>query len=149
MSQAPSGWSQVRRYLLLSLVCLGTYSSFTECDLQAIVLKLLQSWGIEGYLEWLQNLRHSYAVRRDWMVRSHYTSSRYFSILDGVLSFYFRIIADHVLQCDALNEYFDLNTPSGSIETYAYLKSVSSAITTERKPIFSFTPPAVRSLGFI
>ncbi|EIM84645.1 PLP-dependent transferase [Stereum hirsutum FP-91666 SS1] len=87
MSQAPSGWSQ------------------------AIVLKLLQSWGIDGYLEWLQNLRHSYAVRRDWM-------------------------------CDALNEYFDLNTPSGSIETYAYLKSVSSTTTTERKPIFSFTPPA-------
>lgn len=42
-TQAPSGWSQV------------------------IVSNLLHSWGIDGYLIWLSNLRDQYRSRRDWM----------------------------------------------------------------------------------
>lgn len=67
MSQAPIDWSQVS--ILAITPRLRPKLPSTLIALQAIVLKLLQPWGIDGYLEWLQNLRHSYAVRRDRMVR--------------------------------------------------------------------------------
>ncbi|PYH91571.1 aromatic aminotransferase Aro8 [Aspergillus ellipticus CBS 707.79] len=35
---------------------------------QAVVLSLLQNWGMDGYLTWLQNLRLEYQKRRDWMI---------------------------------------------------------------------------------
>ncbi|OJK04015.1 hypothetical protein ASPACDRAFT_1852931 [Aspergillus aculeatus ATCC 16872] len=37
---------------------------------QAVALNLLQTWGVDGYLTWLQNLRHEYQARRDWMIRA-------------------------------------------------------------------------------
>lgn len=64
-------------------------------------------------------------------------------LLDIAVSCYVRTIADGIFQCDALNEHFDLDTQDGSIDTHAYLKRTSSTLTTDRKPIFSFTPPAV------
>lgn len=35
---------------------------------QALVLGLLQQWGIDGYLIWLQNLQFQYRERRDWLL---------------------------------------------------------------------------------
>lgn len=35
---------------------------------QALTLRLLQSWGIDGYLGWLQGLGVEYCRRRDWMI---------------------------------------------------------------------------------
>ncbi|KXH32909.1 hypothetical protein CSIM01_07536 [Colletotrichum simmondsii] len=35
---------------------------------QAFVLGLLQKWGIDGYLTWLQNLQFQYRTRRDWLL---------------------------------------------------------------------------------
>ncbi|KAL2822890.1 pyridoxal phosphate-dependent transferase [Aspergillus granulosus] len=35
---------------------------------QAFVLGLLNKWGVDGYLEWLQRLQNEYRVRRDWIV---------------------------------------------------------------------------------
>lgn len=35
---------------------------------QAITLELLNTWGQDGYLKWLSNLKDSYAKRRNWMV---------------------------------------------------------------------------------
>lgn len=35
---------------------------------QAFVLSLLQSWGQDGYVRWMQNIRIQYQQRRDWMV---------------------------------------------------------------------------------
>lgn len=35
---------------------------------QAVVLSLLQSWGHEGFVRWMQNIRSEYQRRRDWMV---------------------------------------------------------------------------------
>lgn len=37
---------------------------------QAFVLSLLQTWGIDGYLRWLQNLRNQYHTRRDWLINA-------------------------------------------------------------------------------
>lgn len=133
MSQAPSGWSQVRPYLLLSLVLSGHVLSPHRLP-NAIFRRSFSSSFNPGALMDTSNGCRIFATVMRCDVIGWY-----------VHIVHFRIIADYVLQCDALNEYFDLNTPSGSIETYAYLKSVSSTTTTERKPIFSFTPPAVRS----
>ncbi|KAL0565611.1 hypothetical protein V5O48_016415, partial [Marasmius crinis-equi] len=46
MTQSPSGWSQI------------------------VIEELLVTWGQQGFLRWLMGLRHSYAVRRDWMCDS-------------------------------------------------------------------------------
>jgi aromatic amino acid aminotransferase I len=35
---------------------------------QAITLELLNTWGQDGYLKWLSNLKDSYTKRRNWMV---------------------------------------------------------------------------------
>lgn len=35
---------------------------------QALVLSLLQRWGIDGYLVWLQSLQFQYRERRDWLL---------------------------------------------------------------------------------
>nr|XP_031859235.1 uncharacterized protein CI109_005263 [Kwoniella shandongensis]KAA5526307.1 hypothetical protein CI109_005263 [Kwoniella shandongensis] len=35
---------------------------------QAIIGQLLHQWGINGYLEWVTNLKEQYRVRRDWML---------------------------------------------------------------------------------
>lgn len=35
---------------------------------QAFVLSLLQSWGQDGFVRWMQNIRIQYQQRRDWMV---------------------------------------------------------------------------------
>lgn len=35
---------------------------------QAFALGLLQEWGIDGYLTWLQNLQFQYRTRRDWLL---------------------------------------------------------------------------------
>ncbi|KAF4119410.1 aromatic amino acid aminotransferase I / 2-aminoadipate transaminase [Geosmithia morbida] len=35
---------------------------------QAFVLSLLSSWGIDGYLLWLQHLQEQYRLRRDWLL---------------------------------------------------------------------------------
>ncbi|PYH79469.1 PLP-dependent transferase [Aspergillus uvarum CBS 121591] len=37
---------------------------------QAVVLSLLQTWGLDGYQTWLQSLRDEYQARRDWMIRA-------------------------------------------------------------------------------
>lgn len=110
VSQTPSGWSQ------------------------AIVLELLRTWGTEGYLQWLSNLRSSYTVRRDWMV----------CVFCYVLIRAHSLFTLHI-QCDALGEYFDLEPSSSGVETYGYLKSHNTL--SERKPVISFVPPTVRSSG--
>jgi aromatic amino acid aminotransferase I len=35
---------------------------------QAFVLSLLQKWGVDGYLVWLQRLQLQYQTRRDWLL---------------------------------------------------------------------------------
>ncbi|KAH7311396.1 pyridoxal phosphate-dependent transferase [Stachybotrys elegans] len=43
---------------------------------QAYVLGILQSWGIDGYLSWLQSLQFQYLTRRNWLLDSfseHFT----------------------------------------------------------------------------
>ncbi|KAF5558711.1 Aromatic amino acid aminotransferase [Fusarium phyllophilum] len=35
---------------------------------QALTLALFQSWGIDGYLTWLQGLQFQYRTRRDWLI---------------------------------------------------------------------------------
>lgn len=35
---------------------------------QAFVLSLLQSWGHDGFVKWMQNIRSEYQRRRDWML---------------------------------------------------------------------------------
>ena len=35
---------------------------------QAFVLSLLQRWGVDGYLVWLQRLQLQYQTRRDWLL---------------------------------------------------------------------------------
>jgi aromatic amino acid aminotransferase I len=37
---------------------------------QALVLSLLTSWTMDGYVTWLQNLRLEYQRRRDWMINA-------------------------------------------------------------------------------
>lgn len=37
---------------------------------QVFVLSLMQRWGMDGYLAWLQNLRNQYHTRRDWMIQA-------------------------------------------------------------------------------
>jgi aromatic amino acid aminotransferase I / 2-aminoadipate transaminase len=44
VSQAPSGFSMT------------------------VLAELLSSWGQDGYLKWLSNLRQQYRIRRDWMI---------------------------------------------------------------------------------
>jgi aromatic amino acid aminotransferase I len=33
-----------------------------------IIGELLKKWGVDGYIEWVTNLREQYRVRRDWML---------------------------------------------------------------------------------
>ncbi|CAI7587763.1 unnamed protein product [Penicillium glandicola] len=43
---------------------------------QVVTLGLLQQWGLDGYLLWLQNLRIEYQNRRDWIIKAiaqHFT----------------------------------------------------------------------------
>lgn len=35
---------------------------------QGFVLSLLQSWGHDGFVRWMQHIRSTYQMRRDWMV---------------------------------------------------------------------------------
>ncbi|KAG5654862.1 hypothetical protein KAF25_010986 [Fusarium avenaceum] len=35
---------------------------------QAFTLALFDSWGINGYLKWLQSLQYQYKTRRDWLI---------------------------------------------------------------------------------
>lgn len=35
---------------------------------QGFVLSLLQSWGHDGFIRWMQHIRSTYQMRRDWMV---------------------------------------------------------------------------------
>lgn len=37
---------------------------------QVFVLSLMERWGVDGYLTWLQNLRNQYQTRRDWMIKA-------------------------------------------------------------------------------
>lgn len=37
---------------------------------QAFVYSLLQSWGQDGFVRWMQNIRIQYQQRRDWMVHA-------------------------------------------------------------------------------
>jgi aromatic amino acid aminotransferase I len=37
---------------------------------QAVVLSLLTTWTMDGYVTWLQNLRLEYQRRRDWMIKA-------------------------------------------------------------------------------
>lgn len=41
---------------------------------QAFTLQLLKSWGVDGYLVWLQNLQAQYRTRRDWLLDALYTN---------------------------------------------------------------------------
>lgn len=45
---------------------------------QAFVLSLLQSWGQDGFVRWMQNIRLQYQERRDWMVAAF---ARHFEIV--------------------------------------------------------------------
>ncbi|KAM6516792.1 hypothetical protein FSOLCH5_007734 [Fusarium solani] len=50
---------------------------------QAIVLSLLQTWTMDGYLGWLQNLRLQYQARRDWMIDAF---AQHFDLIPGARS---------------------------------------------------------------
>ena len=41
---------------------------------QAFVLGLLERWGVDGYLDWLQNIQLQYRRRRDWILDAFHES---------------------------------------------------------------------------
>lgn len=81
---------------------------------QAFVLGLLQSWGQDGFIRWMQNIRSEYQRRRDWMV--------------AAFSDQFELVPAE--QCS------DLPGEQGMV---ALLKSADD--TKKPLPVFSFVPP--------
>lgn len=81
---------------------------------QAFVLGLLQSWGQDGYIRWLQSIRIQYQQRRDWMVAAF---AKEFKLLPA-------------------GECADLPGAQGVV---AVLKSGDE--TKKAVPVFSFVPP--------
>ncbi|KAH9889195.1 pyridoxal phosphate-dependent transferase [Xylariomycetidae sp. FL2044] len=62
-------------YYIASPVFIERLLRATEVDTQdpaglsqAFALALLQRWGIDGYLTWVQNLKYQYQTRRDWLL---------------------------------------------------------------------------------
>lgn len=81
---------------------------------QAFVFSLLQSWGQDGYIRWLQSIRIQYQQRRDWMVAAF---AKEFELLPA-------------------GECADIPGAQGVV---AVLKSPNE--TKKAVPVFSFVPP--------
>ncbi|KAL0068926.1 hypothetical protein AAF712_003919 [Marasmius tenuissimus] len=90
MTQSPSGWSQI------------------------IAEEILSTWGQEGFLRWLMGLRHSYAVRRDWMCDS---LAEYFDVVPAPKDAVDDVVAypKNRSQEGETAPFFSLNYPKGGM----------------------------------
>ncbi|KAH8895551.1 aromatic aminotransferase Aro8 [Thozetella sp. PMI_491] len=79
---------------------------------QAVTLSLLQSWGTDGYITWLKNLRTKYEVRCGWMIAAF---GQHFDLVPA-------------------SKYPDLQAEG----VVAVLKAADGSKAT---PVFSFVPP--------
>lgn len=84
---------------------------------QSFVLSLLQSWGHEGFVRWLQSIRGEYQARRDWMV--------------AAFAHEFEIVPAAKAGAGLL--------PPGEQGVVAMLKGLDG--TSVPVPVFSFVPP--------
>lgn len=84
---------------------------------QAFVLSLLDSWGLEGFIRWLQIIRAEYQARRDWMV--------------AAFAHEFELVPVAELGEDCAKAL-----PPGQQGVVALLKSPTGSV-----PVFSFVPP--------
>lgn len=99
---------------------------------QGFLSTLLHTWGLNGYLSWLSQLRDQYQVRRNWIVSQMHLIRTTFT--------------NHFLQCSSLAKSFNLVPASSTIhankvEGLIAFPRGSNASLDSTKPIFSFVPP--------